>query len=97
MLQHYVFIKYAPGTPEAHTEEFCRRMRALHPRIPGIEQLEIGRDVLGDARSWDVMLIMRFASIEALRQYQQHPEHQQVMAFNQPEVAQVGSVDFWGN
>jgi len=40
------------------------------------------------------MLIMRFASLEALRQYQQYPDHQRVMAFNQPAVAEVGSVDF---
>ena len=64
-------------------------------RIPGIEHLQVGRDILHDARSWDVLLIMRFASIQALREYQQHPEHQQVMAFNSPAVAQVGSVDFW--
>jgi hypothetical protein len=29
-----------------------------------------------------------------LRSYQQHPEHQKVMAFNQPFVADVASVDF---
>jgi hypothetical protein len=94
-LQHYVFIKYLADTPEAHVEEFCRRMRALHPRIPGIEHLELGRDVLHDVRNWDVLLIMRFSSIEALREYQPHTEHQQVMAFNSPAVAQVGAVDFW--
>jgi hypothetical protein len=37
---------------------------------------------------------MRFASVDALRRYQQHPEHQKVMAFNQPFVADVASVDF---
>lgn len=94
MLQHYVFIRYVAGTTDAHVEGFCRRMLALPARIPDIEQLEIGRDILRDARSWDVLLIMRFASVEALRQYQQHPEHQQVMAFNQPAVAEIGSVDF---
>ncbi len=95
MLQHYVFIKYLPDTPEAHVEEFCRRLRALDGLIPGIEQLQVGRDILHDARSWDVLLAMRFASIESLREYQRHPEHQQVMGFNSPLVAQVGSVDFW--
>ena len=94
MLQHYVFIKYRADTPEAHVEEFCQRMCALPSRIPGVEYLKVGRDILRDERSWDVLLIMRFASIEALREYQQHPEHQQVMAFNSPAVAQVGSVDF---
>lgn len=95
MLQHYVFIKYVAGTSQGHVEEFCRRMRALPQLIPTIEHLEIGVDVLHDARSWDVLLSMRFTSIEALREYQLHPDHQQVMAFNQAVVAQVGSVDFW--
>jgi Stress responsive A/B Barrel Domain len=94
MLQHYVFIRYASGTSEAHIEEFCRRMLALRTLVPGIEYLQIGRDVLREARSWDLLLIMRFGSVEALRRYQQHPEHLQVMAFNQPAVAAVGSVDF---
>jgi hypothetical protein len=37
---------------------------------------------------------MRFASMAALRSYQQYPEHQKVMAFNQPFVADVASLDF---
>jgi hypothetical protein len=96
MLQHYVFIKYLPGTDEAHIEEFRQRMLALQQQIPGIEQLCVGRDILQEARSWDLVLDMRFASLEALREYQQHPAHQAVMQFNQPCVAEVGAVDFFG-
>jgi Stress responsive A/B Barrel Domain len=69
-------------------------MLALRNTIPGIQHLEIGRDILHDTRSWDIILIMRFASTEALRGYQQHPEHLSVMAFNQPFVADVASIDF---
>jgi hypothetical protein len=69
-------------------------MLALRTTIPTIEHLEIGRDILHDARSWDLILIMRFASTEVLRSYQQHPEHLGVMAFNQPSVSDVASVDF---
>ena len=94
MLHHYVFIQYAKGTTEDHIAEFCRRMLDLRARIDGIDHLEIGRDILRDARSWDLVLIMRFQSVEALRRYQQHPDHQAVMAYNQPRVAEVGSVDF---
>jgi len=94
MLQHYVLIRYDKATSDEHVAEFCRRMLALRPIIDGIESLEIGRDILHDARSWDLILIMRFASIAALRIYQQHPEHQKLMAFNQPFVAAVASVDF---
>jgi hypothetical protein len=94
MLQHYILIKYQKSASEEHIEEFRKRMLALRTSIAGIEHLEIGRDILHDARSWDLILIMRFASIGALRSYQQHPEHQKVMAFNQPFVADVASVDF---
>jgi hypothetical protein len=94
VLQHYVLIRFIKGTSDEHVGEFCRRMLALRTTVPGIQHLEIGRDILHDARSWDLILIMRFASTEALRSYQQHPEHLSVMAFNQPSVADVASVDF---
>ena len=94
MLQHYVLIRYEKNVRDEHIKEFCTRMLALRTSIAGIESLEIGRDILHDARSWDLILIMRFASVGALRSYQQHPEHQKVMRFNQPFVADVASVDF---
>jgi hypothetical protein len=94
MLQHYVLIRYERSASDEHVTEFCKRMLALPTSIPGIEYLEIGRDILHDARSWNLILIMRFASVGALRSYQQHPEHQKVMAFNQPFVADVATVDF---
>jgi transcriptional regulator NrdR family protein len=94
MLQHYVLIRYEKSVSEEHIQEFCRRMLALRTSIAGIDHLEIGRDILRDARSWDLILIMRFASVAALRSYQQHPEHQKVMAFNQPFVTEVASIDF---
>ena len=94
MLQHYIVIKYQNGTSDQHIAEFCRRMLDLRTSIAAIEHLEIGRDILHDERSWDLILMMRFVSIGELRSYQQHPEHQKVMTFNQPFVASVASVDF---
>ena len=94
MLHHYVFLKYHAGTSDDHVNAFCERLLALRGTIGGIEHLEIGRDELQDARSWDVVLIMQYASLDALRAYQRHPLHQAVMAFNTPFVADVASVDF---
>ena len=95
MLQHYVFLKYRDGTSAMHVQEFCERMRALPAAIPEVRGLEIGLDVLRDPRSWDLALIMRFDSVEALRVYQTHAAHRAVMAFNDPFVASIGSVDFF--
>jgi Stress responsive A/B Barrel Domain len=94
MLQHYVFLRYRDGTSSAHIASFCERMRALRDAIAEIRHLEIGRDELHDARSWDVVLIMQFESVAALRAYQGHPAHRAVMAFNDPFVADLASVDF---
>ncbi|MBN1237632.1 MAG: Dabb family protein [Gammaproteobacteria bacterium] len=94
MLQHYVFLRYRQGTKAEHIAAFCERLLALRGSIGEIRRLEIGRDELHDARSWDLVLIMAFDSVEALRAYQRHPEHRALMAFNDPFVADVASVDF---
>src|SRR5262250_1844945 len=93
-LRHYVLLKYRDGTSDGHVTAFCERMLALRSVIGEIDRLEIGRDELHDARSWDLVLIMEFASVAALRAYQRHPRHLAVMAFNEPFVANVASVDF---
>jgi hypothetical protein len=96
VLRHYVLLKFREGTSDRHVAAFCERMFALRGTIGGIQHLEIGRDDLHDPRSWDLLLIMAFASVEALRAYQQHPDHVAVMAFNDPFVANIASVDFVG-
>ncbi|MBN4074967.1 MAG: stress protein [SAR86 cluster bacterium] len=94
MLQHYVFIKYQDGTTAEHIDLFCNRILSLKKLIPEVISLEIGRDILHDSRSWDLVLIMVFQSTETLRSYQKHREHQSVMKFNDPCVEQVASIDF---
>ena len=96
MLQHYVILKYREGTSAAHVDAFCRRMLALCGAIPEIRHIEIGRDELHDARSWDLVMIMAFESVAALRAYQAHAAHTAVMAFNDPFVAHLATVDYEG-
>ena len=94
MLRHYVFLKYREETSGEHVAAFCEGMLALRGAIGEIRHLEIGRDELHDARSWSLVLIMEFASVDALRAYQHHPQHVELMAFNEPFVENVASVDF---
>lgn len=94
MLRHYVFLKYRDETSDGHIAAFCEGMLALRSAIEGIQHLEIGRDELHDTRSWSLVLVMEFASVDALRAYQRHPRHLALMAFNDPFVENVASVDF---
>ena len=97
MLQHYVFLKYRDGTSATHVQTFCERMLAVRALIPSIMHLEIGLDELHDARSWDLVLIMRFESVETLRAYQSHAAHLAIMSFNEQFVASVASIDFFAS
>ena len=65
MLQHYVFLKYREGTSASHISAFRERMLALRGTIAEIRSLEVGVDEVHDARSWDVVLIMAFESLDA--------------------------------
>lgn len=94
MLKHYILMRYKPGTEEAHIEAFCQKMYALRDVIPEIRHLEIGRDILREARSWDLMLDMRFDSVETLRCYQIHEAHQAALQFNNPQVLEVAAFDY---
>ncbi len=94
MLNHFVFLKYRNDTPDAHIAEFCQKMLALKDLISEIDHLDIGRDELQEARSWSLLLSMRFRSLDDLRSYQQHPEHIAVMQFNAPYVIEIGALDY---
>ena len=54
---------------------------ALCPIIPEIRSMKFERDVLRSERSFDVIYIVEFDSLEALENYSVHPEHQKVAAF----------------
>ena len=84
MLQHYVLLRYLPGTKSEHVTAFCKRLLALRGSIGEIRRLEIGRDELHDARSWDLVLMREFDSVDALRAYQTHPAHQRSAGRGRP-------------
>ena len=94
MLHHYVFIKYESDTTDKHVSEFSKMMLNLQHSIEEVQHIEIGRDEIHEERSWVLVLIMQFANLVALRDYQAHPNHIAAIEFNQPRVADVGSLDF---
>ena len=82
---------------EQHLTPLDRALRAddVDAVIPAAERdAFMSRYKLHGARSWDLVLIMEFASLDALRAYQRHPQHVDVMTFNAPFEASLGSIDF---
>lgn len=93
MLTHIVCFKLKDSSAEsvARTAEV---LRAMEGKIEQLKYIEVGIDVLHSDRSYDIALITKFDSMEAMEAYQIHPEHQKVIEhMAQVREASV-SVDF---
>jgi len=94
MLIHIVCWKYKPEVDEAERERHRGRLLALKTLIPNIESLDIGNDILHLERSFDTALVAHFPDRSALDHYNDHPEHQAVVAIGRELAEKVVSVDF---
>lgn len=99
MLKHIVMWRFLPEA-QGHTKQenmdiIRERLEALVPIIPELKSLEIGQDVLHSDMSYDMALICRFDSLEALDIYKNHPEHKKVSAFVKSVRETRACVDYW--
>ena len=85
MIEHVVMWKFA-DTAEGKTREETmaivrERLLALPAVISEIKFMQIGRDVSRTDMSYDMMLVTRFESLEALHTYKVHPAHVEVASY----------------
>lgn len=93
MLTHVVCYQLKEAT-QAHKEEARALWMSLGDKIPCIRSVRVGEDVRRSERSYDLVLIMTFDSLDDLAAYQAHPDHQPVRARIHELVARSVSVDF---
>ena len=94
MLQHVVLMKFKPEVSSDEIDALERALDDLPNRIVEIQTYEFGRDVLHSERSWDFALVSGFANLETMQRYQQHPNHQVVVARLREMCLQIVCVDF---
>jgi hypothetical protein len=94
MLVHIVCWKYKPETTAAQREDHIAKLRALPGVIPNIESFEVGSDILHLERSFDTGLVAKYPDRAALDFYNDHPEHDKVVALGRQVAEKVVSVDF---
>ena len=72
-------------------------LRDMEGKIEVLRHLEVGLDVIHSERSYDIALVTKFDSLEALGEYQVHPVHQRVIThMNEARESSV-SVDYWAS
>ncbi|OIP91143.1 MAG: stress responsive alpha-beta barrel domain-containing protein [Syntrophobacteraceae bacterium CG2_30_61_12] len=79
MLKHVVLMKFKKDLQPGAIDQLEQGLGALPAVIGEIKQYEFGRDVIGSERSYDFALISGFDDLAAMKRYQAHPEHQQVL------------------
>ncbi|GGG15806.1 Dabb family protein [Paenibacillus abyssi] len=78
MITHIVLFKLKDNSPQS-VEETANVLRAMEGQIEELKSIEVGLDVLHSERSYDIALITKFDSMEALEAYQVHPLHKKVI------------------
>ena len=85
MIEHVVMWKFADSAEGKTREENMaivrERLLALPTVIPEIKFMQLGRDVSRTDMSYDMMLVTRFESLDALHTYKVHPAHVEVASY----------------
>ena len=98
MIKHIVMWRlkdHAHGNDRAtNARHIKQKLEALHGRIPGLLEIEVGFDFSATEASADVVLYSVFESRAALDAYVVHPEHQAVVPFVKEASSQRIVVDY---
>jgi aspartate/tyrosine/aromatic aminotransferase len=78
MITHIVMYKLKDRRPESIAVT-VGVLRAMEGQIEELQSIEVGTDVLHSERSYDIALVTKFVSMEALDAYQVHPVHKKVV------------------
>ena len=92
MTTHIVFWQLKPENREENALEIKRRIEALVGVVPGLLEVTIGRNTNGG--EYDLALVSRHESMEALHLYDKHPAHEEVRAFVRGVIEKRAAVDF---
>ena len=93
MITHVVLFKMSEPVRE-NAEAVAGRLRAMEGKVEGLDSIEVGVDLNRGPRAWDVCLITRHASAEALAAYQADSVHGEVKAFIGEVSSGAAVVDF---
>lgn len=74
MVTHVVMFKLSDPTAE-NLSATRDKLLSMNGKIVQLRHLEAGIDVIRSERSYDIVLITKFDSLQDLQEYQVHPYH----------------------
>jgi len=98
MVNHIVLFKlkdYPADEKAALIAELKEKLEALQRKITEVKFIEVGVNYELDAKSYDLVLISHFESIDDLDAYREHPAHQKVVERINATTVQRAAVDYF--
>lgn len=94
-LQHIVAFNYPGGLSADDDAQLRSQVEGWRDVIPGIKALRLGTDITqARTRGYQYLLYMEFDTDEALRAYQEHPVHQEFLAWVRARDCTVLAFDY---
>jgi len=82
MIKHIVFWNLNESVygnnKQANAQILKDKLLAMQGKVIGLLKIEVGFDFSNEKDSCDVVLYSEFENKEALRQYQIHPDHEEI-------------------
>lgn len=94
MIKHIVMWKFKDEVAEADKLEMKRQLESLKGVVPTLVDIEIGLNVADCPPAMDMVLSSEFQSVEDLKAYVAHPEHQKVVGFVKTLICERAVVDY---
>lgn len=80
MLVHIVMFEFKEENKEANMARVKTMLEALPSKIETLRSMEVGIDISGSERSFDMVLISKFDDQAGLDAYAPHTAHQEVVS-----------------
>ena len=89
MIEHIVLLEFSNETTSLQIRELISKTKKLKEWIPGILDVQQGRNFSDRNQGYDVGMTIRFEDEQSLKQFGPHPKHQEVQAY----CREIGLVD----
>ncbi|GCE19522.1 Dabb family protein [Dictyobacter kobayashii] len=79
MITHVVLVQPKPEATPEQIQTVLEQVRALKQLIPGIQDVQVGKNLGQHTQGYSYGMIMQFEDMEHLKAYLPHPAHQTVV------------------
>lgn len=92
MIVHVVLFQL--HRPEETGSVLIEKIKGLREAVPSLESIRAGQNIVKNDRSYDVGIIAQFKDKAALRAYDEHPAHREVLSYIKEISRNIVAVDW---